>query len=687
MTGPVQRGRHYLRVDGRATLPVGAHVVPPAGPDWPWRVGAEAFERAFTDMAALGLDAARIDLLWAALEPAAGTFDETHLRVLDRVLEHARRLGIRLHPTLFTGGEVGDAYWDVPWRAGRHPHADPGMRALQADQAAMLGRRWRSDPALLAWDLADEPPMWLFRETTDDDARAWTGELAAALRAADPGHLVTIGTASQEVGWGPFRADVVADQLDFACVHPYPIYSPELYPDGLLGARLTHAAAFETALAAGAGRPVMVHEYGASAAQFDPERIAAHDRLLAWSSLGRGAIGFFAWCWTDAEPAAFGRAPYVRQAHETQFGVTEWNGTLRPRGRVLGELAATVRGLPLDALAGDGPWASVAIPVPHEFVRPYDPVAFGLEGPPAGLYTPAEQAWTPTRSPGPLVAAWLNAFVLAARAGLSAAFPRERLDGRWPEARLVLLPAPLAATSSSLHRVRTSWWSGAADHFARGGSVYVSCSADVAIPEMAPLLGARIIDRAPAGVPPVLRFVLPWGPFAPGDELVLPPGDGTLMTGSVLLAPAAGSHVVAVDATGEPALVLAERGPGRSVVCAHPVELLLARQPGAHGPADRSWGLYQGLAEATGTAEPAAARHPDVTSGVLAGPAGALLVLTNHGPDPVRAAITLPGDAAAVRAFGPHGPAALPFEPGATEVNLAAHGAAIIGWDQARASE
>ena len=58
MTGPVQRGRHYLRVDGRATLPVGAHVVPPAGPDWPWRVGAEAFERAFTDMAALGLDAA-----------------------------------------------------------------------------------------------------------------------------------------------------------------------------------------------------------------------------------------------------------------------------------------------------------------------------------------------------------------------------------------------------------------------------------------------------------------------------------------------------------------------------------------------------------------------------------------------------------------------------------------------------
>ena len=687
MNGLVERGRHYLRVDGRATLPVGAHVVPAAGPDWPWRVGPEAFERAFTEMAALGLDAARIDLLWEAIEPEAGTFDEAHLLVLDRVLGHARRLGIRLHPTLFTGGEVGDAYWDVPWRAGRHPHADPGMRALQADQAAMLGSRWRNEPALLAWDLADEPPLWLFRDTTDDDARAWTAELTTALRAADPGHLITIGTAGQEVGWGPFRADVVAGQLDFACVHPYPIYSPELYPDGLLGTRTTHAAAFETALAAGVGRPVMVHEYGASSAQFDPERIAAHDRLLAWSSLGRGAIGFFAWCWTDAEPAAFGRAPYVRQAHETQFGVTEWDGTPRPRGRVLAELAAAVRGLPLDALAGDGPRASVAIPVPHEFVQPYDRSAFGLEGAPAGLYMPAEQAWTPTRSPGQLVAAWLNAYVLAARAGLSAGFPRERLDGGWPEAHLVLLPAPLATTSSSLHRVRTSWWAGAAGHLARGGGVYVSCSADVAIPEMGPLLGARIVDRVPASVPPVLRFVMPWGPFAAGDDLVLPPGDGTLATRSVLLAPAAGSEVVAVDATGQPALVLAERGPGRSVVCAHPVELLLAREPGAHGPGDRSWGLYRGLADATGTAELAVARHPDVTSGVLVGPAGALVVLTNHGPDPVRTAVQLPAGAAAVRAFRAGGPVALPCERGATEVNLAGHGAEIIGWDQEGACE
>jgi beta-galactosidase len=290
-----------------------------------------------------------------------------------------------------------------------------------------------------------------------------------------------------------------------------------------------------------------------------------------------------------------------------------------------------------------------------------------------------------SRDPRPLGAGWLTAFVLAARAGLTTAFPRERLDGRWPDARLVLLPAPLASTTSSLLHVRTSWWSGAADHFARGGSVYVSCSADVAIPEMAPLLGARIADRAPANVPPVLRFVRPWGPFAPDDALVLPPGDGTLESRSVVLAQAGGSSVIAVDASGAPALIVAERGAGRSVVCAHPVELLLARQPDAHGPGDRSWGLYAGLAAATGTAEAAAATHPDVTSGLLAGPAGALLALTNHAPDPVDATIRLPGHAARVRRFGPDGSAGLPSEPNATALTLAPHGAAIIGWDNGTA--
>lgn len=685
----VTAGDRYLRHRGRSILPVGAHFVPLEGPDWPWRVGPDAFDMAFAAMAHAGLDAVRIDLLWAAIEPEPGRYEEPHLRQLDDVLAAARRHGLWLHPTLFIGGEVGDAYWDVPWRDGRHPHADPEMRRLQGAHAAMLARRWKGDPAVLAWDLTDEPPFWLFSgDTTDDDARVWTSELVEAIRAEDPEHLITIGTSGQEIGWGPFRADVVAEHLDFGCVHPYPIYQPELYPDSLLSPRMTLAAAFETALAAGAGTPVMVHEYGASSAQFDPEAIAAYDRLLSWSSLGRGAIGYFAWCWTDAEPAAYRRAPYVRQPHETQFGVTDWRGELRPRGRVLSELAATVRRLDLDAYASNGPARPpAAIVVPHEYVRPYDPAAYGLADAPSGLYRPSESVWSPRRGGSsdvrPLVRAWLNAFAMASRADVPVAFPREALDDAWPDVRLLLVPAPLASTTISLWHVRTSYWLGADAFFARGGVLYVSCSGDVAIPDMEGLAGCRIADRAPVDGPAVLRFVVPWGPFRPGDELVLPAWDGELGTRGVRLAPA-GARPVAVDAAGAPALVVAERGTGRAVTCAYPVELLLAGRPDAHGPADRSWGLYAGLADLADVRSEAGVDDPDVVTGVLHGAQGSCASLTNHGARAVEAELRLPEEVVRPRLLGPGGETPLETDGRTAPVPLESHGAAIVLWDVGR---
>ncbi len=686
MSGVVGRGPHYLQRDGRSIVPVGAHFVPVEGPDWPWRVGPAAFDRAFAAMAAAGLDTVRIDLLWAALEPAEGEFDPDHLAVLDEILASARRHGLLLHPTFFIGGEVGDAYWDIPWRAGRHPHRDPDLIERQAAHVAELARRWRDDPAILGWDLSDEPPLWLFTDTTDDDARRWTSALTTSLRSVDPTHVVTIGTASQEIGVGPFRADVVAGLLDFATVHPYPSYSPDLVPDSLLGRRMTHAAAFETALAAGAGRPVMLHEYGVSSAQFDPELAAAYDRLLSWSSFGRGAIGFLAWCWTDAEPAAARRAPYVRQPHETQFGVTDHLGALRPRGRVLQEVAATLAVLSddLDGRAGDGPLAAAAIPVPHEYVHAYDPAWLGLADAPAGPYVPAELAWTPERDHLPLVRGWLNAFVLAARAGVSVAFARESLDDVWPAVPLVVVPAPLTSTTSSLLHVRTSFWHGADAHLARGGAIWLSMAGDAALPDMGRLAGCHLADRAPANRPGTLRFVRPWGPFAAGDELTLPDGDGSLATRWARLAVDDGT-IVALDADDGPGLVVARRGPGLVVTCAAPVELLLATRPDAHDTLDRSWGLYAGLLAEAGIRELAGVDHPDVTCGTLHGPTGGLAVLTNHGATDLRVDLRLPDDAAAIRRYGPTGIEALDAGRSAdadlvVELELATRGFAIVGW-------
>jgi hypothetical protein len=678
----VRAGRHYLRAGNASVLPVGAHFVPVQGPDWPWRVDESAFDAAFAQMASAGMNTARIDVLWQAVEPEPGRYDEQHLRRLDAVLDSARRHGLWLHPTLFIGGEVGDAFWDVPWRQDRHPHRDPELLRLQAEHAEMLARRWKGDPAIIAWDLTDEPPFWLFQDTTDDDARRWTRTLADALRHEDPEHLVTIGTSGQDVGWGPFRADVVGDQLDFGCVHPYPIYAPEIYPDTLLSPRTTHAAAFETVLAGGAGKPVMVHEYGASSAQFDPEAIAAHDRLFSYASLGRGAIGYYAWCWTDAEPDAYRRVPYLRQPHETQFGVTDWRGDLRPRGHVLADVARVTRALDLDAVAADGPApARAAIPIPHEYVRPYDPNAYGLDTA-SGLYRPSESVWSPRRvgmtDARPLMRTLLNAFVIGSRADLSIAFPRERLDDVWPEARLVLLPAPLASTTITLWHVRSSYWRGARDFFARGGVLYVSCSADVAIPEMDELAGCRVADRAPIEPAHVLRFVRPWGPFASGEELAVPGGDAALASRGVRLR-VSDAETVAVDGDGRPALVVARRGSGAAVTCAYPIETLLAAMPDAHGPGDRWWGLYAGLSALLADSGHAGCDHPDVTVGELRGPAGGLVTVTNHSTAHVAATVRMP-QARGVRHVGRDRTSNAELEDGYVAVELEPYDAAVFDW-------
>ncbi|MGV8979022.1 MAG: cellulase family glycosylhydrolase [Cellulomonas sp.] len=676
----VRTGRHFLNQSGRAIVPVGAHFVPPSGPDWPWRESVAAFDSAFAQMAAAGLTTVRIDLLWAAMEPLPGALDEAHLTVLDQILSAAERHGLSFHPTLFVGGEVGDAYWDLPWAQGRNPHTDDELIQLQVAHASALARRWRGRPALIAWDLTDEPPFWIHASTTtDDDARRWTASVADALREADPEHLVTVGTASQEIDHGPFRADVIAPYLDFCCVHPYPIYSPELYPDGLTSVRMTLAGAFETALARGAGRPVMVHEYGASSTQFSPERIADYDRLLCWSSFGRGAVGFYAWCWIDAEPAAFRRSPYVRMPHETQFGVLTHDGQDRPRLAVLTGLARALDALDLDGLAGDGPRTDASMLVPHEYVHPYDPAAYGLSDAPAGPYAPAERAWNPAREVTPLVRGWLNGFILAARAGLSVDFPREQLDGSWPDSPLVLAPAPLTTTTNSLLHLRTSTWSNALSYVEAGGALYLSCSAETAIPELAELAGVSIADRAPVVSDVRLTFVAQFGDLEVGDVLVIPSGSTDLHLRGVRL-DVTDAQVLAVDSSGLPALTRATRGRGSVTVCAYPVELLQAEIPDAHSPQETLWRLYRAVADTAGVRPVATADHENLVCGVLAGPRGGILTVTNHSPVAVDAPLRLPVGAHQV--MDVLDPAAIPNDTSATtrRLKLAPFAAAVVTW-------
>lgn len=676
---PVTMGGRYLLRAGRPFVPIGAHWVPAVEAlSWPIDWNESSIEADFRSMSDLGYNVVRIDLFWAWFEPGPGSYNEEAFRQMDHLIELCHRYEIYLHPTLFVGGEVGEAYWDVPWRDGRHPHADPEMLRLQVAHATELARRYAGEPAIIGWDLTDEPPFWIFAdETTDAMAVEWTRRLAGAIRSQDPGTPVCVGTANEDMYHGPFRPDLIVDFVDFLSVHPYPIYSPEFFPDPFLSERSTYAAAFQTVLSAGAGKPAMVHELGASSAQYAPERIGMFDRVSMYSSLAAGANGLVLWCHTDAAPATFERVPYLRAPHETQFGLTTWDRRVRPAGAELRTLRAILDRLDLDGV--DVTPADVAIVVPHEWVKAHgDRSRFGLTGPQPIPYVSVQDT-VATDVEGLnrwLVGALLSTFVNARRAGLQAEMPREyqALDA-YP---MVIAASPTTSTEHNLVHLHTTFWETARSYVSNGGALYASLCADAAIPYMEDLFGARLADHVPVDEV-LLTVVAPIGELEIGDTFSYR-ADPTDVTQWAATFDVTGGRVVAVDNEDRPAIVAHRFGSGHVLVSGYPLERYQALTPNAFETDEPTYRLYRALAEWSGSVPFMAADDPSVEVGVLTGGHRGYAIVVSHSARAVHAAVTCAVPLKTLSRVTAGGIEELVPAGRSFEVDLEAYGAILVGY-------
>jgi hypothetical protein len=444
---------NYFSAGGKRFLPVGVNWVPAkAAMQWPYQWDPVAIEADFAQMHAQGVNTVRLDLVWAWFEPRPDDYNPEAFRQLDFLISLANRYKIYLHPEMLIGGEVGEAYWDVPYRNGRDPQSDPYMLRLETDFAAELARHFGKSSAILSWDLTDEPPFWISTNTTDAMAINWTRLITGAIRRYDTMHPLVVGTSTEDLEHGPFRPDILRNDVDFLSVHPY-TYGSKLFPDPMLSERQTYGSAFQTSLTGGVGLPVMIQELGASSSQVDPEVIAKWERTSLYSGLGAGANGFLLWCATDAAPSQYSKVPYLRSPNETQFGITTWDGKEKPAAVVLTAFSKIAKALDLEGI--EPAPAEAAILVPDEWSKPYgDASHFGLTGPEIVPYTSQVEGGAVVGQPLPntaeenlrLQGAWLSTYVLARRTGVKAAFPREYAD--WQKYPLLLLPSPLTSTQS-----------------------------------------------------------------------------------------------------------------------------------------------------------------------------------------------------------------------------------------------
>jgi endo-1,4-beta-mannosidase len=625
----------YFSAGGKRFVPVGVNWVPAkAAMQWPYQWAPAEIEADFAQMHALGINTIRLDLVWSWFEPRPDDYNPEAFRQMDALISLADKYKIYLHPEMLIGGEVGEAYWDVPYRQGRNPHSDPYMLRLETDFAQELARHFGKSSAILSWDLTDEPPFWIVAGTTTDSmAINWTRLITGAIRRYDTLHPLVVGTSMEDVGHGSFRPDLLKSEVDFFSIHPYTIYSPKLFPDPMLSERQTYGAAFETALTGGAGHPVMIQELGASSAQYKPESVAAYERTAMYSGLGAGANGFLLWCYTDAAPSQFTKVPYLRSPHETRFGIVTWDRKERPAAKMLTDFSKTMASLDLTGI--EPAPAEVGLLVPNEWSKPYgDASHFGLTGPEYAPYTSTAEGGSvngqaPNTYPDDnarLMGAWLSSYILTRRAGMKAEFPREY--GDWQKYPMLVMASPLTSTDVALVHVHTDFWAKAKAYVENGGVVYASVSADAAIPDMEELFGARLVDGAPAREV-TLKIVAPLGGLKPGDTFTYSASADAMNQWTATLEVGSG-QVIAVDQDGRPALVAHSLGRGKTLLSAYPIEMYLANQPEAFEGKDATYRIYQALREWAGIKPMVWSDDPSVEVSALNARDHGYLVVVNH---------------------------------------------------------
>ena len=677
-------GQYFVR-DGKRFLPVGAHWVPAkAAMQWPVEWDPKDIEADFVKMHELGYSILRFDMMWAWFEPRPGDYNSTAFQQLDYFVSLAHKYQIYLHPSLFIGGEVGEAYWDVPWRHGRNPHTDPEMLRLETNLAEEFGRRYADETAIIAWDLTDEPPFWIVAGTTTDAAAInWTRLIVSGIRRYDKLHPIVVGTSGEEVGHGPFRPDNLATQVDFFSVHPFTIYSPDLFPDPMLSERGTYGAAFEISLSRGAGRPAMIHEMGGSTAQYSPERVALYDRLQMYSGLAAGSIGVDLWCYTDASPQQYHKAPYLRTPQETQWGMTTWDRQDKPLAVEFKKFSKVVGQLDL-ANVSPAP-AEIAIIIPDEWAKPHgDFSRFGLTGPEVTPYvsifdgdampgqappnTSADNQW--------LISSALNTFILAHRAGLKSDFPREYDD--WSKHPMLFMPSPLTSTASNIVHVHSDFYEKARKYVEGGGFLYASVAADAGIPDMEKVFGARLVDTAIVSEV-TLKVVEPFGGLKPGDTFHFNvPGASQRFWGALL--EVKGGKVIAVDQEGRPALIANTLGAGKTLLSAYPIETYLAGVPAAFEKQENTHRIYEAFRDWTGIRPVLRSDQPSVEVTSLAGDHRGYAFVVNHSAQAYKVTISSSVPLQSARHLAPERSKTLAIEGSSWKLDLAPYEATIVEW-------
>lgn len=571
----------------------------------------EEIEQEFAEMASIGLNTARIFLVWNDFQPIRehrgyllaepplevslrtdssqneevnpALVDPVMISRFDELLAIAKRHKIKLIPTLFVGWMSGTSF-DVDFRQGKNIFSDPTLLKYQARYVRFFAERYCQEEAILAWDLGNEHNCFMPAESRDA-AWLWTAFLCQQIKRYDKLHPVTSGMHSLGMSLAAageeqkFLIRDLAEELDFLNVHPYQEFMPLKNPEPPHFLRNTYIPAWQTRLYQGIGRKrVLCQEFGTLGRSMMSDRMTAKvARTVFYSLLANHDLGFLWWCHTDFTCAH--EPPY-------EFSLMENDG--------------------LGLFTSDGK--------PKEVAKEFASFAKLLQEIPWGDVErqPRQAAIvTPWRSEAHISV--FNAFVLAKQAGIEAEIVGPEAD--FSQYKLLILPSVEGPST-----FKRSQWDKMLAFVEQGGVLYLSYNG-CSLPQLEALFGLQVDYR--------------WQTNKAEHVLLLSGGERLTYQGQVKAALKFRSQSAAVlgtDDEANPVLLQNGYGKGTSIFCSLPLEELLINC-GPEYKTDKTFTIYQHLKKLAGLQAPVEVDHPAVELVVHRLGESKLAVFVNHGPE------------------------------------------------------
>ncbi|GAA2001554.1 cellulase family glycosylhydrolase [Nakamurella flavida] len=244
----------------------------------------------------------------------------TDYRGVDRVITAAKEVGMRVLPVLEDGpgdcttssdGESKDKYAGDTWYSQGYKEPYGNATLAYRNYVGMITQHYKDEPTILGWSLINEADTSARDSTGESVLVPFSKDMADVVQAADPNHLLTLGTQSNGAPGASgtdFTAVYSLPQLDFAEVHDWGYWGADdqampggdgaTPPDPQSAECQTRTAPIgcSFALAPALGKPLLVGEAGIQATDADARERRA-DQLTAKmrAAFGAGAGGYLLW--------------------------------------------------------------------------------------------------------------------------------------------------------------------------------------------------------------------------------------------------------------------------------------------------------------------------------------------------------------------------------------------------------